>query len=91
MYEEHLYKQQLYNTLSNDQELVDNVKLQLREKIINKLKTSTPPSHTIQPEKELVRKVALSLIHEFLSTERMFHTLAVFGPETGLSKAMLKV
>ena len=47
MYEQHLYKQQLYNSLANDQNLVDNVKLQLREKIINKLKTTNGPKKDI--------------------------------------------
>ncbi len=42
MYEQHLYKQQLLNALSNDNQLVDNVKLHLREKIINKLKNNKP-------------------------------------------------
>ena len=40
MYEQYLYKQQLLNTFGKDNELVDNVKLQLREKIINKLKST---------------------------------------------------
>jgi hypothetical protein len=30
MYEEHLYKQELLYTLSNDNQLVDNVKMHLR-------------------------------------------------------------
>jgi hypothetical protein len=42
MYEEYLYKQELLNTFGKDHELVDNVQLQLRQKIINKLKNSKP-------------------------------------------------
>jgi len=42
MYEEYLYKQELLNTFGKDSDLVDNVQLQLRQKIINKLKNSQP-------------------------------------------------
>ena len=47
MYEEYLYKQELLNTFGKDNALVDSVQLQLREKIINKLKkgqANTSPS-----------------------------------------------
>lgn len=61
MYEEYLYKQELLNTFGKDNELVDNVKLQLREKIINKLKNSkpAPPPST---DDALLRKLTNSLI-----------------------------
>lgn len=42
MYEEYLYKQELLNTFGKDNELVDNVQLQLRQKIINKLRNNKP-------------------------------------------------
>jgi hypothetical protein len=61
MYEEYLYKQELLNTFGKDNELVDNVKLQLREKIISKLKNSKPAP---QPSTDdaLLRKLTNSLI-----------------------------
>ena len=40
MYEEYLYKQELLDAFGKDNELVDNVKLQLRDKIISKLKNT---------------------------------------------------
>ena len=42
MYEQHLYKKELYETMGRDDELVDTVKLHLREKIIDKLKANQP-------------------------------------------------
>jgi hypothetical protein len=45
MHEEYLYKEELLNTFGKDAELVDNVKLQLRHKIIDKLRNSSVPTH----------------------------------------------
>jgi hypothetical protein len=42
MYEEYLYKQELLDTFGKDNELIDNVQLQLRQKIISKLKSTKP-------------------------------------------------
>jgi len=43
MHEEYLYKEELLNTFAKDGDLVDNVKLQLRHKIIDKLRSSSAP------------------------------------------------
>ena len=42
MVEQHLYRKELFTTMSKDNEHVDTVKLHLREKIINKLKANQP-------------------------------------------------
>ena len=65
MYEEYLYKQELLNAFGKDDELVDNVKLQLREKIIGKLKNNKPINP--QPiESSLLLKVCNSLVADYL-------------------------
>jgi hypothetical protein len=43
MHEEYLYKEELLNTFAKDGGLVDNVKLQLRHKIIDKLRKAPVP------------------------------------------------
>ena len=42
MNEQYLYKQELYDTMNRDDELVDTVKLHLRDKIITKLRANQP-------------------------------------------------
>lgn len=64
---------------------MDNVKLQLREKIIAKLKNSKP----LPPppaDQALLRKLTNSLIAGHLEANRFFHSLAVFSPEANYSK-----
>jgi hypothetical protein len=85
MYEEYLYKQELLNTFGKDTELVDSVKLQLREKIINKLKNTKQVS---QPplENALMKKICNTIIVEYLEEQRFFNSLSVFSPESNFSK-----
>jgi hypothetical protein len=85
MYEEYLYKQELLNTFGKDSELVDNVKLQLREKIIGKLKNAKPVAAPPADE-VLLRKLTNSLIAGHFETHRFFHSLAVFSPEANYNK-----
>jgi hypothetical protein len=85
MYEEYLYKQELLNSFGQDGELVDNVKLQLREKIINKLK-ATKPASLPPTDASLLIKVCNTLVADYLEAQRLFHSLAVFAPEAGCSK-----
>ena len=65
--------------------MVDNVKLQLREKIINKLKSSQGVQQP-QTEASLLKKICNTLLVEYLEKQRYFHSLAVFSPESGFSK-----
>ena len=85
MYEQYLYKQQLLNTFGKDNELVDNVKLQLREKIINKLK-STKSNNAINIDLSLIKKICNTLVVQYLENQRYFHSLAVFSPEANYTK-----
>lgn len=85
MYEEYLYKQELLNAFGKDNELVDSVQLQLRQKIINKLKTTQSQA---QPsiEHSLLKKVCNTLLAQYLENQQYLHSLAVFSPEASLTK-----
>lgn len=85
MYEEYLYKEELMNTFGKDNELVDNVKLQLREKIINKLK-NTKPQNQPEVENSLLKKICNTLLVEYMENQRYFHSLAVFSPEANYTQ-----
>lgn len=73
------------NTFGKDNELVDNVKLQLREKIINKLK-NTKSNNVINIDLSLIKKICNTLVVQYLENQKYFHTLAVFSPEANYTK-----
>ena len=83
MYEEYLYKQELLNTFGKDEDLIDNVQLQLRQKIIDKLKQSAPPAPI---HDNLLRKVCNTLFVNYLETHHYHHSLSVFAPEAHFSQ-----
>jgi hypothetical protein len=85
MFEQHLYRQELFDTLGKDSELVDTVKLHLREKIINKLK-SNQPKKSAPDDQELLAKLCCSLFLDYLTEYRFLHTASVFAPESGSSR-----
>lgn len=86
MYDQHLYRKELFDTMGRDDELVDTVKLHLREKIINKLKANQPAT---QPPTDatLLKKISNSLFLDYLSSNRYLHTMSVFAPESGSSRS----
>ena len=65
--------------------MVDNVKLQLREKIIGKLKSSQGVKQP-QTEESLLKKICNTLLVEYMEKQRYFHSLAVFSPESGFTR-----
>lgn len=74
--------------MQKDDELVDTVKLHLREKIISKLKNSTSKSKAETPvDQQLVKKICCSLFLDYLSENRLFHTASVFAPESGSTRS----
>ena len=83
MYEEYLYKQELLNTFGKDGDLVDNVQLQLRQKIIDKLKHSSPPPPI---QDNLLKKICNTLFADYLETHHYHHSLSVFAPESHFSQ-----
>lgn len=72
--------------MGRSDELVDTVKLHLREKIINKLKSNKAPDQ-IQTDPSLIKKLCCSLFLDYLSANQYFHSLAVFAPESGSSRS----
>lgn len=83
MYEEYLYKQELLNTFGKDGDLIDNVQLQLRQKIIDKLKNSAPPAPI---NDNLLQKICNSLFADYLESHNYHHSLSVFAPEAHFSQ-----
>lgn len=79
MNEQYLYKQELYNTMGRDDELVDTVKLHLREKIIKKLQANQPKKE-VPVDEGLMKKLCASLFLDYLAANRYLHTLSVFAP-----------
>jgi hypothetical protein len=53
------------NTFGKDSELVDNVKVQLREKIISKLKNSKPMANPAI-DNSLIKKICNTLVVQYL-------------------------
>ena len=79
MYEEYLYKEELLNAFGKDNDLVDNVQLQLRKKIIDKLKHSNPAPPIGD---NLLAKICNTLFADYLESHHYHHSLAVFTPES---------
>lgn len=71
--------------MSKDDELVDTVKLHLREKIISKLKANQPAKEP-PTDTQLIKKICCSLFIDYLTENRLFHTASVFAPESGSSR-----
>lgn len=69
--------------------LVDNVRTQVRQKLLDKLK-HPPRTKEIKPDEMLVKKVCSSLIIDYLSFNQLNYTLSVFQPECGFSKNLLQ-
>lgn len=65
--------------MGRDDDLVDTVKLHLREKIINKLKANVPKKE-VPTDTALIKKLCNSLFMDYLNSHRYFHTAAVFSP-----------
>ena len=86
MYEQHLHRKELFETMGRDDELVDTVKLHLREKIITKLKANQPVKQPLT-DATLIKKISNSLFLDYLQANRYLHTMSVFAPESGSSRS----
>ena len=67
------------NAFGKDNDLVDNVQLQLRKKIIDKLKNSNPAPPIGD---NLLAKICNTLFADYLEAHHYHHSLAVFTPES---------
>lgn len=81
------YKERLFQTM-DDIGLVDNVRTQIRQKLLDKLKHPVR-TQEIKPDQLLIKRICSSLMIDYLSVNQHNYTLSVFQPECGFSKNLL--
>ena len=70
-----------------DMGLVDNVRVQIRQKLLDKLKQAPKPND-VKPDQVLVKRICSSLIIDYMSLNSHNYSLSVFQPECGFSNAV---
>jgi oral-facial-digital syndrome 1 protein len=71
-----------------DQGLVDNLKVKIRQKLIEKLKHEQKTKE-VEPNALFVKKLCSSLFIDYLRVNNYDYTLSVFSPECGFSNTLL--
>lgn len=87
MSEEERYRERLFDTMQ-DAGLVDNLKVRIRQKLIEKLQHERKVKE-VEPDKLFVKKVCSSLIADYLRASSLDYSLSVFVPESGFGQSLL--